>query len=263
MGEAMSELNVKQISVEAIHPNEWNPNRMTKEEFAELVAEVKHLGCVAKPIIVRATAAGFETVAGEHSWRAAQEAGFALVPCEVIDADNFESMRQTYKRNQHGTNNPVLLGRFFKRMLTEREGLSQRTLAKEIEVSEGTIRNALQYAQAADVRNDYAFDKLSVKQVRLYNLLPRTLGDLWLETGASIKDLTGKDDAKGDFAVGQIEWEEKQDKPARVCFPHLQRLEKVGLVEFVRGGVAGGMGVFKISLKSWSTGIATKHIAGA
>ena len=64
-------------------------------------------------------------VDGEHGWRAATKAGFQAIPCEIIEADDFEAMRQTYKRNQHGTHAPILLGKFFKRMMEEK-GLSQR-----------------------------------------------------------------------------------------------------------------------------------------
>ena len=40
----------------------------------------------------------------------------------------------------------------------EQREISQRALAKEIEVSEGTIRNGLLYDEAATVRNGYAPD---------------------------------------------------------------------------------------------------------
>src|SRR5258705_427301 len=63
--------------------------------------------------------------------------------------------RKTFKRNQHGTNNAVRLGRMFLAMMHAR-GKSQRELARAIAVSEGTIRNHLAYAQAADLRNRYA-----------------------------------------------------------------------------------------------------------
>ena len=93
--------------------------------------------------------------AGSHGWKAAKEVGLEEIPCEVIDADDFEAMRQTYKRNQHGTHHSVLQGRMFRRMMADR-GLSQRAFAKDVEVSEGTVRNSLLYAEAADLRNDYA-----------------------------------------------------------------------------------------------------------
>lgn len=131
---------------------------MGPDKFAELVEEVRHLGRLPKPIVVKPNGQGFTIVDGEHGWRAAQEVGLETVSAEVIEADDFESRRQTYKRNQHGEHDPVLLGRMFRDMMAQRE-LSQRALAKEITVSEGTIRNALLYAEAADLRNSYAQEK--------------------------------------------------------------------------------------------------------
>ena len=148
-------MTTQEIPVARIKPNDWNPNEMTEAEFAELVAEVKHLGRLPKPVVVRPNGKAFVIVDGEHGWRAAKEADLVEVPCEVIDADNFEARRQTFKRNQHGSHNPVLLGRMFRQMMEQRD-LSQRALAKKIDVSEGTVRNALLYADAADVRNCYA-----------------------------------------------------------------------------------------------------------
>lgn len=198
------------LPVEALHPNDYNPNRMTQAEHAELLAEVRHLGRVPKPIVVRPAGDGYVIVDGEHGWRAAREAGLAEIPCEVIVVDDFEAMRQTYKRNQHGTHNPVLLGRMFRRMLAERE-LSNRSLAAEMEVSEGTVRNALLYAEAADARNSYAAEpdqaawrdqwsenvqlpspddevaRLSVRSLREYLRLPPPIGDIWVSAGADLK----------------------------------------------------------------------------
>jgi ParB/RepB/Spo0J family partition protein len=177
------------ISIEQLRPNDYNPNRMEPSEFTEFVTEVRHLGRLPKPVVVRPDGPHvYMIVDGEHGWRAAQEVGLTEIPCEVIDADDFEAMRQTYKRNQHGTHNPVLLGRMFRRMM-ETRGLSLRALAGEISVSEGTIRNALLYAQAADVRNSYAFEQLSVRQVRTYLTLAESIRDIWLDAGADLKAL--------------------------------------------------------------------------
>jgi ParB family chromosome partitioning protein len=180
--------SVRSIPTADLRPNEYNPNVMSEEKFAELVAEVRHLQRLPKPVVVRPDGNGYVIVDGEHGWRAAKEAGLAEVLCEVIQADPFESMRQTYKRNQHGEHDPVLLGRMFRRLLKDRN-LSSRQLAKEICVSEGTIRNATLYADAADLRNSYALSELSVRQVRSYLALPQAIGDLWLDSGANLKDL--------------------------------------------------------------------------
>ena len=144
------------LPVSAMKPNEYNPNTMTEEAFAELVDEVRHLGRLPKPVVVRPNGTDeYAIVDGEHGWRAAKEAGLQEVAAEVIEVDDFEARRQTYKRNQHGEHDPVLLGRMFKQMMAERD-LSQRQLAEEVSVSEGTIRNMLTYFDAWEVRNSYA-----------------------------------------------------------------------------------------------------------
>jgi ParB/RepB/Spo0J family partition protein len=189
------------LSVERLRPNGWNPNQMTEEQFAELVEEIRHLERTPRPVVVRPAEQGaFSIVDGEHNWRAAREAGLEEVPCEVIEVDDFEAMRQTYKRNLHGSHNPVRLGRLFREMMAAR-GLSRRSLGTDINVSEGTIRNALAYADAADLRNRYAASRrgavntdvqeLSVRQVRAYVTLPRPVGDYWLDASGSLDDLHG------------------------------------------------------------------------
>lgn len=189
-----------------LQPNDYNSNEMTKAEFAELVGEIRHLGRIPKPIVARQTDSGFTIVDGEHNWKAAQDVGFIKLPCEIIDVNDFEAMRQTYKRNQHGTHNPIRLGQMFQRMMNERK-FSQRALAKEMELSEGTIRNALEYTKAAKVRNDYAFDKLTVKQIRYYNRLPKLVGDVWLNCGADVLCLLELQAAKTKEKVRDIEQE--------------------------------------------------------
>jgi ParB/RepB/Spo0J family partition protein len=191
--------NVRQLPTEALYPNDYNPNRMTDEEYAELLEEVRYLGRLPKPVVVRNGYAGeaigaYLIVDGEHGWRAAKEVGLAEVTCEVIEADDFEAMRQTYKRNQHGTHDRAALGEMFKRMREERD-ISNRELAKEINVSEGTIRNALIFAEAAESRrrwapdkgataDDYHFSKMTTDQARHYVTLPEGLRNLWLNGGA-------------------------------------------------------------------------------
>ena len=180
-------LTVTTIQIDSISPNSYNPNEMTGAGFEELVAEVRHLGRIPKPVVVRANSSkkGYEIVDGEHSWRAAKEVGFDEIECEIVEVDDFEAMSQTYKRNQHGSHNPVKLGQMFERMCSDRL-VSIRKLAKTINISEGTVRNSINYARAARLRSGYAFEDLNQDQVRLYVRLPRPINDLWLDSGARL-----------------------------------------------------------------------------
>jgi hypothetical protein len=180
-------IKIQLIPCAQIDANDYNPNVLTEEEFAELLAEVKHLGRLPKPVVVRRQGDRLVVVDGEQDLEAAKAAGMTSVPCELIEVDDFEAMRQTYKRNRHGSPDRVLQGRMFQRMMKLRR-LSGRGLAREINVTEGTVRNILLYAKAADVRNRYApggadhvIAGLTVHDVQRYLRLPKGDRDEWLD----------------------------------------------------------------------------------
>ena len=186
---------------------------MPPEDFAEYVAEVRRLGRVPKPIVVRPDGDRFQIVDGEHAWRAAKEVGFAEVLCEVIEADDYAARLQTLKRNQHGTHNAVLEGRLFAEMKAASH-LSNVKLAKQIGISEGTVRNCSDLSQrlpnsaastccsvkprsaawphralsmrrlviVAKAQADAEIAKLPVRVAELYTWLVEPIGDFWVDT---------------------------------------------------------------------------------
>ena len=194
-----AEITTTMISVKKLVSNAWNPNEMSDDQFAEYVAEVKHLGHLPKPIVCRPLEDGrYQIADGEHAWRAAKEVGLTTVPCEILDdADEFEAMRQTYKRNRGGDDNPVRLGQMFGKMMATRK-LSIRGLARELGIPEATVRQFINYAKAADLRTRSAPDAdmgtistLSRRELEVYLQLPDDLRDRWLEAGADVEELEG------------------------------------------------------------------------
>ena len=245
---------VVSLAVDHLQPNEYNPNVMTPAEFAELVAEVRHLGRLPKPVVAgRPPPPPGRLSMASMARRAAREAGLAMVACEVVNADDFEAMRQTYKRNQHGTHNPVRLGQMFRRMMADRE-LSQRGLAAEIGVSEGTIRNSVVYAQAADLRNGYAggprgvpaIDSLSVRQVRAYVQLPPAIGNLWINCGAGLAALIG---VKSEEEVSEAE---RAGVTVQDCANAYTTLEETGLVSYLPSDRYANFADLMKTLRGWA-----------
>jgi hypothetical protein len=166
---------------------------MTESQFRQYCAEVRRLGRLPKPVIVRAIGDRmYEIIDGEHGWRAAQEVGLTEVDCEIVEIDDFDARRETFKRNRGGKDQKVKLARMFREMQKLRH-FSTRKLAKEIKVSEGTLRNMYAFADAADLRNTYAgesrddeISKLTLEQVRTYLSMPPEMRDLWLDAGGDI-----------------------------------------------------------------------------
>ena len=82
----------KRVPIEMVHPNPRNPRRAFDEaDLADLAKSIREKGVV-QPILVRPWPADYaytgdmplyEVVAGERRYRAAKEAGLALIPAMV------------------------------------------------------------------------------------------------------------------------------------------------------------------------------------
>ena len=84
--------SLREIPIEQITPNPRQPRaRIDEERFAELVESVRRDGIV-QPILVRGVGQGWELIAGERRWRAAQAAGLTTVPALVREADDRTSL---------------------------------------------------------------------------------------------------------------------------------------------------------------------------
>ena len=85
-GPEAGESRLKDIPLQQIHPNPGQPRqRIDDEALASLADSIRERG-VLQPVIVRPVEDGFELVAGERRWRAAQLAGEATIPA-LVDND--------------------------------------------------------------------------------------------------------------------------------------------------------------------------------
>ncbi|MCK7468267.1 MAG: ParB/RepB/Spo0J family partition protein [Desulfosudis oleivorans] len=77
--------------IEELRPNQYQPRKnFNDEDQKKLIASVKQSGII-QPIIVRKADAGYEIIAGERRWRAAQAAGLKDVPIVIRKASDREA----------------------------------------------------------------------------------------------------------------------------------------------------------------------------
>ena len=81
---AIAGLTFAELPVRSIAPNAQQPRQVFDDELLnELAASIAERG-VLQPIIIRAVEDGFELVAGERRWRAAQKAQLHEIPAIII-----------------------------------------------------------------------------------------------------------------------------------------------------------------------------------
>lgn len=116
---------------------------MDAETLAELAASIREHG-VLEPILVRKRkSGGFEIIAGERRWRAAQQAGLKNVPVFVHDLDDAKAFEAALVENlQREDLNPMETARAFQRLVDD-YGYTQEAVATKVGKERSTVANAL------------------------------------------------------------------------------------------------------------------------
>ena len=113
-----------------------------EESLGDLTESIRHIG-VLQPILVRQTDDGYELIAGERRWRAAQRAGLATVPAIVRAADDLGSMEQALVENLHRQDlTPLEEAAAYNQLLEDFE-LTHEQVAERVGKSRAAVTNTL------------------------------------------------------------------------------------------------------------------------
>lgn len=134
------------VPIEQVKAGRLNPRRSFKDEdLAELTDSIRQKGLV-QPILVRpepGAATGYEIVAGERRWRAAQRAGIHAVPVIVRELNDQEVLELAIIENvQRADLNPIEEAGGYQELI-ERFGYTQERLAEVIGKSRSHLANTL------------------------------------------------------------------------------------------------------------------------
>ncbi len=149
----------QRLPVAVLHPNASQPRRrFNAEAMNELVDSIRSRG-VLQPILVRPRReGGFEIIAGERRWRAAQTAQRHDVPVTVINADDALAFEIALIENvQREDLNPVEEADGYRRLIEE-FGHTQEGLAKAVGKSRSHIANILRLTTLSGIMRGHLIE---------------------------------------------------------------------------------------------------------
>jgi ParB family transcriptional regulator, chromosome partitioning protein len=161
----------RRLPTGSLRPNARNPRQVFPEaELDELAASLRERGII-QPIVVRPTrgaVGGYEIIAGERRWRAAQRAGLHEVPVVVIEATDAEALQLAIIENvQRADLNPLEEAQGYRALIDE-YGNSQEDIAKIVGKSRSYVANTLRLLKLSDTVKAYIHSgKLSAGHARM------------------------------------------------------------------------------------------------
>jgi ParB family chromosome partitioning protein len=141
---------VREIEIGRIRPNPAQPRAHFDEEaIAELAESIAERG-VLQPVLLRPAEDGFELVAGERRWRAAQRARLHTLPAIVRDIDDATSAEIALIENiQRKDLNAIEEAEGYSQ-LVQRYGHTQEAVAQLVHKSRSHVANLLRLLELPD-----------------------------------------------------------------------------------------------------------------
>ncbi len=136
----------KMVPIASIRPGSFQPRRtFTEEDMEELVASVRQQG-VLQPILVRKdprNPQGYELIAGERRWRAAQQAQLHEIPVVVRELSDRQALEAALVENlQRSDLTPIEEARAYQRLMDDFKH-TQEKLAEALGKSRPYVANAI------------------------------------------------------------------------------------------------------------------------
>lgn len=143
--------SVRLIELAKIHQGRMQPRRVFDEESLQGLAEsIKEVGVI-QPIVVQLDAkGGYELIAGERRWRAAQKAGLEKLPAIIREySPQQASLTALIENIQREDLNPLDRAQAFSDLIGIYQ-LKQHELAEKVGLSRSQIANSLRLLKLED-----------------------------------------------------------------------------------------------------------------
>ncbi|MBI4228205.1 MAG: ParB/RepB/Spo0J family partition protein [Deltaproteobacteria bacterium] len=136
--------------IDQIKPNAYQPRQEFDEDsIDELASSIKEKGII-QPLLGRKIGSGYEIIAGERRWRAAQKAGLKKIPIILKDASDSEVLELALIENlQREDLNPIEEAIAYEQLIGD-FGLTHEEISKRIGKDRSTITNQIRLLKLPD-----------------------------------------------------------------------------------------------------------------
>ena len=155
--------------IEEVQPNPFQPRKaFSDEQLQELVDSIREKG-ILQPLLVRRKSEGYELIAGERRWRAAQRAGLREIPILVRDVSDSEMLELSLIENIQRENlNPIEEAEAYKRLM-EQFHLTQEEISKKVGKDRTTIANTVRLLRLPpEIKLSLAEGKITMGHARAF-----------------------------------------------------------------------------------------------
>lgn len=162
-----------EIALELIETNPYQPRKEFDEDALEELAESIRQHGVLQPLLVRMVNGGYQLIAGERRWRAAQRAQLTTVPCRVMKMDDRGACEAAIEENLKRRDLNVLeKAEAFREYLDHFESTIEE-LSHHLSMNRSTVSNILRLLDlAAPVQNAVKMNKITGGHARALLALP-------------------------------------------------------------------------------------------
>ena len=139
----VSEEKTLEVAVDLLSPNPHQPRlQYNEEKMAQLQQSIKSNG-ILQPILVRRLPDGYQIIAGERRWRAAQQLGMLKVPVIIRDVPEDKILELSLIENiQREELTPIEEAEAYNELIA-RMGLTQQEVADRVGKDRSSIANYL------------------------------------------------------------------------------------------------------------------------
>jgi ParB family chromosome partitioning protein len=162
-----------EVDTDLLRPNKFQPRtNIDDEKIGDLARSIRANGII-QPIVVRKVEGGYEIVAGERRWRAAQRAGLLKVPVSVRDIPEDRLLAAALIENiQREDLNPIEEAHAYRRLSDEFK-LTQDQIADAVGKDRSSIANYVRLLRLPhEIRENVAAGVLSMGHARALLALP-------------------------------------------------------------------------------------------